>query len=79
MRFQYASRECRCATDNMKFVENQKLVDSYLETEVGLRRVIGPLEKAGAVPIQIQIWGNPQWPQVRPMATHCGLIPPEGL
>ena len=50
--FQYASRECRCATANMKSAENRNVVDSYLETEVGLGRVIGPLEKAGTVPIQ---------------------------
>ena len=31
--FQYASRECRCASANMKSEENRNMVDSYLETK----------------------------------------------
>ena len=45
MGFRYEAFSCRRAKTNMKSVqENEEVVDRYLEKEVELDRVLGPLD-----------------------------------
>lgn len=53
--FDYKSKTCRSATSNMRSaMENEKVVQVYLDKEVSLQRIVGPVSP-GSVPVNTQV------------------------
>ena len=56
--FDYGSHRCRSAKTNMKSaLQNPAVVDRYLATEVGLGRILGPLEPSSLPLVVINRFG----------------------
>ena len=61
--FDYGSHRCRSAKTNMKSaLQNPAVVDRYLATEVGLGRILGPLEPSSLPLVVINRFGKSHQP-----------------